>query len=254
MNKTLWVGLAGVATALAQLGCLVDENCDPEIEDCDEVDAGNSDPDSTNTGEPCGDLPEGDSRCVDADTVELCDAGEIIEIDCGAGTYCDDGAGECSAPIRYVYIYDLSSSLSGQHPGVDIDAISLESDGRTYHAEVVTDVEADTSVENGAPNPDELLGAPESGASGQCDLDSDPAHWYSLAGGHVVISFDGGRAIRDGDRIVVHECTGSGTREPYGFSIGVGSTAGAAEGWFALSDEAQGTVSVTVDYRQIGIN
>jgi hypothetical protein len=251
MNKALWIALAGTSVAIVQLGCLVDETCDPELEDCEEVDAGGGGSDTISTGEDCGDLAEGASQCVDGDTVELCDNGELFELDCGAGTFCD--AGECSAPIRYVYIYDLSSSLSGQHPGVDIDGISLVSEGRTYYAEVVTDVESDDSVENGAPNPDELLGEPESGASGTCDLDSDPAHWYSLAGGHVVISFDGGRAIRDGDQVIVHECTGSGAREPYGFSIGVGSTAGAADGWFGVAEEAQGTVSVTVDYAELGL-
>ncbi len=204
--------LSGICFVLA---CELEDECDPDIDDTceDQIDAGTSDGGST--------------------------------MDTGGGT---DGGSQARAP-RYVWIYDLSATSSGSHPGPDIDAIELIIPGvsRTY-ATRVTDF-SDQGGRNDASDPDQALGAPFS-TDGTCDVSADPEHWYSLNGGDLVLDF--GRTIPDGAEIVIYEC--DGVADTYGVSLGFAPRITDSDAdWQTFIDEASGTFRIDVSYSALGL-
>jgi hypothetical protein len=187
-------------------------------------------------GSGCGVLGEGQTRCVDGSTMEMCSGGGLSTTTCGgvcANTACEDA-------IQYVRIVDVTGEISGQHPGADIDAIALESDGQTFYGQRVSDFFITTDVSNLASDTAEILGQPDVGPN-ECDLSDGAEHWVSLAGGQIVVAFP--RAIQSGDRITVYECAGA-AQDAFDVTIGVSER---LEGdWTTILEEAVGTVSAVV--------
>lgn len=216
-------------------GCELTETCDPDVDpNCVYTDIGDTGSDAA-TG--CGTLGEGQSRCVDASAMQVCRNGSLRVESCGAGT-CQGDA--CANATRYVRIVDGTVTLSGQHPGADIDAIALESGGQTFYATRVTDSFIPTNVSNLASDVTEILGPPEVGTD-ECDLSDGAEHWISLAGGEVVVTFD--RPISSGDRITVYECAGAAQDE---FDVTIGVSERIEGDWRVIMISATGTVTAIV--------
>lgn len=232
------VALALVTAGLL-VGCELTETCDPAIDPNCTADSGVFVPDAgTDVVSPtgCGTLGEGQSRCLDGTTMQTCSGGSLTVVPC-SGT-CANNA--CAEAIQYVRIVDVTNSISGQHPGADIDAIALQSGGQTVYASSVTDSFIPPGIANLAPNVTEILGPPDVGPN-TCDLTDGAEHWVSLAGGEIVVTF--GRALQPGDRITVYECAGA-AQDAFDLTIGVSSR---LEGdWTPLLEEATGTISATV--------
>ena len=187
-------------------------------------------------GSGCGVLGEGQSRCVDSSTMELCQDGGLATTTCDG--VCADNV--CADAVRYVRIVDVTGSLTGQHPGADIDAIALESGGETFYGQRVTDSFIDPGVSNLASDTTEILGPPDV-SPGECDLSDGAEHWVSLAGGQIVVEFS--RPIETGDRITVYECAGAAS-DSFDVTIGVSDR---LEGdWTTILEEAVGTVTAVV--------
>lgn len=184
----------------------------------------------------CGALGEGQSRCLSGSTMQQCVGGRIIETACDG----DCVANACAEAVRYVKITDLTATLGGQHPGADIDAIELRSGGVSYYAQRVTDSFIDPSSTR-ADDPEDILGPPDNGAS--CDLTTGNEHWIALNGGEIVVAFEGNRAIRSGDTIVVYECSGAAVDT---FDVAIGISERLEGDWTTIAEEAEGTVTVTV--------
>lgn len=186
-------------------------------------------------------------------TCELTDAGTDTG---GTETGVDPGP-EPAVPYRFLYLFDLSSALSGQHPGADIDAIELVRGGRSFYATTITDRFAEPGITNGASNANMLLGAPQaSGNPPACNLSANPPHWYSLAGGFVIVDFGANVTIEDGDEIVVYECSGSagGVDDPYGFGIGqIGRVDAPGAQFETVVDESSGITRIRVNFAGLGI-
>jgi hypothetical protein len=183
------------------------------------------------------------------------DAGQTPTPDAGGTPTPTPDSGTPPAPTprspRYLWIYDLESPLTGSHPGADIDAVILTlSDGTVVHATRVTDSDTDPSVtRNQASNTSQILGPPLRN-DGTCNVNANPAHWYSLAGGGVVIEF--GRDIPDGADLTVVECPG--VADSYGVSLGFApSISDRNADWRPLITDATGTFSIRVDYRDLGL-
>lgn len=233
--------VAAAALAATSLGgCELLETCDPELDpNCTIIDAdvGDTDTGGSDTGTGCATLGEGQSRCIDSNNMEICQNGTQTTQACTG--VCSGNA--CTDAIQYVRIYDATGSLSGQHPGADIDAIALESNGQTFYATRVTDSFIDPSVTpNLAPNPTECVGPPDV-SPGQCDLSDGAEHWVSLAGGQIVVTF--GRPIVSGDQITVYECAGAAQDS---FDVEIGASARLEGDWEPLLTDSTGTISVRV--------
>lgn len=216
-------------------GCELTETCDPDVDpNCVYSDIGDA---GSDTATGCGTLGEGQSRCIDASSMQVCRDGSLRVESCGAGS-CQGDA--CTNAIRYVRIVDGTVTLSGQHPGADIDAIALQSGGQTFYALRVTDSFIPTNVSNRASDVTEILGPPDHGTDA-CDLTDGAEHWISLAGGEIVVTFD--RPIVSGDRITVYECAGA-AQDEFEVTIGVSER---IEGDFeVIMTSATGTVTATV--------
>ncbi|MCB9532526.1 MAG: hypothetical protein H6698_01855 [Myxococcales bacterium] len=243
-RRVLRLATVAVAAATAA-GCELVETCDPELDPtCVVVDdtgdtGGTTDTGGTDTGGTgCGTLGEGQTRCVGSSSMEECVGGQTRTVACDGG--CSGNA--CADAVRYVRIVDLTPSISGQHPGADIDAIELRSGGQTYYAARVSDWFIDTSISSQAPDVTECLGPPDQGGA-TCDLTTGAEHWVSLAGGELVVAFDGDRAIRSGDEITVYECSGAAQDR---FDITIGTSSRLEGDWTTLLEEASGTISVRV--------
>lgn len=211
--------------------CELVETCDPDVDPyCVPTDASDVGADTV----ACS--PSGATRCAGS-SVETCVDGTWESEPCSSGAC---SAGACTAGLMTVRILDQTPSLSGQHPGADIDAIALESGDRTYYATRVTDWFIPNDIENLAPTPSEALGPPDVGPDA-CDLTTGAEHWISLAGGEIVVTFD--RAIRPGDRIIVYECAGA-ARDSFDVSVGAGERL--EDSFTPVLEGATGTVSVQV--------
>ncbi len=190
----------------------------------------------TTTATGCGALGEGQSRCIDANSMEICQSNSLSIIPCQDGL-CSGGV--CAESVQFVRIVDVTNAINGQHPGADIDAIALQSGGQTVYATRVTDWFI-PDVASQATTVTELLGQPDMGPNA-CDLSDGAEHWISLAGGEVVVTFD--RPILSGDRITVYECAGAAQDA---FDVTVGASSRLEGDWQVLLEEATGTVGVTV--------
>jgi len=210
------------AALLIAAGCEIDETCDPELDpNCELTDAGGTDTGGGGT-----------------------DTG-------GGGT--DTGGGTTTPDYRYVIIFD-DSDQTGQHPGADIDGVELVSATSSF-ATRVTDFTAPTDA-NGAPDPQQAIGAPNGGTGGahMCDLDSDPEHWYSLEGGWLVV--DLGATVQDGDELFVYECSGSsgGIDDPYTVVLSTTPRVDDVDNdRVTVLEAASGTSSVIIDFDALGI-
>lgn len=234
-----WIAACALGGA-ALGGCELTETCDPTLDPNCNADTGVFVPDTgTDTSNPqgCTTLGEGQSRCLSANSMEVCRGGQQLTESCGDGV-CADGA--CGDAVQYVRLVDVTSSITGQHPGADIDAVALISNGQTVYASSVTDSFIPPGVSNLAPTPTEILGPPDVGPE-TCDLSDGNEHWVSLAGGEIVVTF--GRPILSGDRIVVYECAGAAQDA---FDVTIGVSARLEGDWDTLLEEATGTVTANV--------
>ncbi len=217
-RQLLGFGVAATAIA-ATLGCDLDE-CDPTVDPTCEV-------------EDAGDAGGGDTG--------------------GGGT----DTGPDPAVYRYLYLFDLSDSLSGPHPGADIDAVELVRGGRSFYATTISDRGFEPGLSNEASASSAMLGAPQAtGNPPRCNLSANPPHWYSLGGGFVVVDFGSGVAIQDGDEIVIYECSGTsgGVDDPYGFGIGeLGRVDAPGAQYVTVVDEGVGYLRIRVDFDGLGI-
>ncbi len=271
MKRATILGAAFLAIGVFGTGCELTETCDPLLDpNCTTFE----------TGASCGALAHNESTCLDASTVQLCDNGTLVESACtdgcdaglctgGSGcgvlgegqTRCVDGStmescvsgglstttcdgvcesNACAEAIQFVRIVDVTGSITGQHPGADIDAVALESGGQTIYGQRVTDSFIPSDVSNLAPVTTECLGQPDVGPN-ECDLADGAEHWVSLAGGEIVVEF--GRAIRSGDRITVYECAGAAQDA---FDVTIGASSRLEGDWTTILEEAVGTVSAVV--------
>lgn len=212
------------AVCLVFGGCELEETCDPTLDpNCafGGYDAGAGDGSGDGTGDGTGDGSgtEPPTPCPDG---------------CGAGV-CEDN--ECV--YTHVLVQDISAELNGPHPGSDIDAIELISNGQSFFARTPTDFFSDATMTNDASDPSQVAGAPElAGTPFACDVDAATEHWFSLATGFVVVDF--GRPIREGDQIVVYECPGRVDE----YDVSLGSTARFDEGTFTTVLEAASGVGI----------
>ena len=157
------------AVCLVFGGCELEETCDPTLDpNCafGGYDAGAGDGSGDGTGDGTGDGSgtEPPTPCPDG---------------CGAGV-CEDN--ECV--YTHVLVQDISAELNGPHPGSDIDAIELISNGQSFFARTPTDFFSDATMTNDASDPSQVAGAPElAGTPFACDVDAATEHWFSLATG-----------------------------------------------------------------------
>ena len=224
--------MSAVLLVVGASGCELDETCDPALDpNCvfgGPIGGGSGEGTGSGTGEGTGSGTGEGTGSVDA-----CAEG------CGAGTCVD---GECA--YTHVLISATSSRLNAPHPGSDIDAIELRSEGRSFYATVPTDSFIPTDVTNDASDPSQAAGPPSlPGQPFACDVDAATEHWTSLANGLLVVEF--GRPIRSGDEIVVWECPG--VVDTYDVSLGRWSRADAADaGFTVVLEDASGVGQVVV--------
>jgi len=217
MNSTRFalLKLAGICGLLAFIwACDIDDGCDPEF----------------------------DPNCGVIDP----DAG-------GTDTTPDTGPEPDPGAFRYVYIYDLSADLRGDHPGADIDAIEVVRGGSSSYGVAVTDRIFDPTTTSVANDQNQLTGQPRIvGGAHACDFGGTP-HWYSLAGGSVVIDLGANGALRDGDEIIIYECSGSsvGLNDSYG--VGIGTNPRLDGLFYTVFEDAVGTFRTRLNFGNLGI-
>jgi hypothetical protein len=230
----------------------------------------------------CGDLEE---DCAAGDTN---DAGEVCVCAAEDGTSCDpeeDDDCTCAFPAgenngennganngtnngtnnganngtnngvpannyRFVLVEDLTASVAGAYPGVDLDAVQLtKASGGINYATAVDDFNLadNNNGRNEATNVNAATGAPDDGCS------ADDTKFVALGGvgGYIVVSFGTDAAdvtVENGDSIVVHEigrgsCPASSfDDDPYALSVSVSSDAGFIE----LATGAEGVAPIPV--------
>ena len=174
----------------------------------------------------------------------------------------------------FIRVDDLSTDVTGEDPGADIDAINLikAADSRRVFANSVSSYSAATTVRSGDAN--EALGAPDGfptfatdGSTATCQLYKDltacqaaPDDATACAptfvsmggtGGYVIVSIPDGEMIEEGDTVQVFEMgncefeskdnpgtTGNAAAEPVKIQV---SIAGDVDGsWVVVSDTGEG--------------
>lgn len=218
-DRLLALALTGAVVSLT-VGCELEE-CDPDAgEVCDDPDAGNTDTNTPDTNTPDTNNP-------------------------------DTPPPPPPQTFRYIYVLDLGTRQSGQHPGSDIDAIEVVRGGRSFFATAVTDWTTLTTP-NAAADQNQLIGRPNqvSGSPG-CNVQANPSHWFSLAGGFAVVDMGVEGAVRDGDQVIVYECPGVDDE----FSVSIGSAARVDGGeFFEIISSGSGRAATTVNFSQLGID
>jgi len=139
----------------------------------------------------CGECTDSDETCFLGECVS-----ELPEGPCQAGE---------SAGYKWVLVQDSPDNSTliecGIHPGADIDAVCIYRQDELVGC--ATDVAYEATdptpcAENGADNPEEVLGEPDGMA-----FSNEFAGFFSLNGGWVVLAFDTGIEILCGDVIEV---------------------------------------------------
>ncbi len=171
---------------------------------------------------PAGCDPTADDTCVcaneDGTVVDACDAGDA------------DDSCMCQIVeppmVRYVLVEDLTTSVSGEFPGVDADFVRLtKANGDEHYASRHLDFSIPTE-NNSAADPDQILDEPDA----NCMADS--GNFVSLGGevfgGFIIVEFgdDAPVAIENGDTIVVGDlgrtlCPGMFDDDPGRVSISI---------------------------------
>lgn len=151
----------------------------------------------------------------------------------------------------YVLVRDGEDSLPNEYGtnGVDIDGIALIHEGTFNYADRVEAIGFGTG-ETEFTDQNQVLGEPEGGASGICEITD--AHFVSLGGsggtgGYVIVSFstDSGdlQEIVDGDLVRVFEC--GETVETYDTFIGIGTSI-SDPNWHSCGGSMTGVQECTV--------
>lgn len=177
----LLIGL-GVTSAIAACGDLEEDECDPAATAtcvCTDDESGAACTDPTAEGCTCVDTAEGDTT------------GGTTGGDTGGTT-----GGTTAGPTEYgfVLVEDLSTDMTGESPGADIDAISVTISGTETFATGI----ADFNLGGGSNlDPTAATGAPDSSctATGFVALGG--------TGGYLVAEF--GTSFKSGDSVTVYE-------------------------------------------------
>lgn len=228
--------------------------CDPETDDnctcedsaqdlCAEVTCGDGEACEAETGQ-C--IPEGDAGCQ-AGSGQQC-----VCLD-GNGEACAEGADGCTCTAetayRFVLIEDMTANVSGEYPGVDLDAIGVTPLGAS-EALYATTVEDFNLGAGSALDTAQVLGAPDAA----CDANSGKfvALGGQAADGFIIVGFSSDAqdvTFSKGAQITAHEvgvteCPGSTfDDDPYNLSISVSSD---RDTFTQIGEAAQGTATIAV--------
>jgi hypothetical protein len=130
-------------------------------------------------------------------------------------------------PFLFVMVTDTTPNPSGDTPGADVDAIGLiKADGTEVFAATIESDDLDCT-NNTACDTNGILGAPDVVDNGECFGGGgvDTTLFTALNASRVVVSFDGGAEVENGDSIHVYEIgateCGRFDNDPFSVSVGV---------------------------------
>ena len=196
-----------------------------------------------------------DEACVDGNCVSV-EAECETDLDCDDEEFiCEDGqcVAEGNGPVyRFLLVEDLSTPVSGEYPGADLDTVELiKGNGRIHYPSALEDfnIRGDNNL---ASDPTQLLGPPDA------DCQADSGRFVSLggqaAGAYVILSygtFDEDVTLNNGDSLRVYELgatlCGEFDDDSVALSVSVGNTLGSfAELGVDLGEAGTGAYEIPV--------
>lgn len=224
--RLLFCGL--VVASLAFTACSDEEECDPEV-DADCVCTLDSDAatvvtdcidNETDAGEACTcETVGGDANNAANNTANNANN--------TANNTANNAPNNTADPFLFVLVEDTTPNPSGDTPGADVDAIGLvKADGTEVFAATIESDDLDCT-NNTACDTTGILGAPDVVDNGVCFGGGavDTTLFTALNGSRVVVSFDGGAEVENGDSIHVYEIgateCGRFDNDPFRVAVGV---------------------------------